>query len=115
MGLVDLQQEHLGEAAGQLLLVVRTAADVQRRRRFGPDQLVEAGRIPCPAVPGKPGQVRHSRLFRHHRAGRVNEPRKQRIVNHARHVADVEAGRYIRKGSRRRSGSGPGDGESPLF
>src|ERR1700677_5199484 len=30
-GLVDLQQEHLSEAAGQLLLVVRSAADVQRR------------------------------------------------------------------------------------
>src|SRR5580658_3282000 len=43
-GLVDLQQEHLSEPVGHLLLIVRTAADVQRRRRRGPDQLVQSGR-----------------------------------------------------------------------
>ena len=32
-GLVDLQQEHLAEAVGQFVLIVRTAADVQRRWR----------------------------------------------------------------------------------
>jgi hypothetical protein len=31
-------------------------------------------------MPGKPGQVRRRRLFRHHGAGIVNEPRKQRVV-----------------------------------
>jgi len=36
-------------------------------------------------------------------------------LNHARHSSEVEAGRYVRKGSRRRLASGPADGESPLF
>jgi hypothetical protein len=76
-GLVDHQQEHVSEAIGQLELVGRTAADVQRRWCCGPDQFVEAGRIPCPAVPGKPRKVRLCRLFRlfHHGAGTVNGPR----------------------------------------
>jgi hypothetical protein len=36
-------------------------------------------------------------------------------LNHARHAAEVEAGRYVRKGPHRRPASGPADGESPLF
>src|SRR5580700_11736041 len=79
-GLVDLQQEHLSEAVGHLWLVVRTAADVQRRWCRGPDQFVQAGRIPCPAVPGKPGKVRLVWLFRYYVAGGVNEPREERVV-----------------------------------
>jgi hypothetical protein len=39
-GLVDLQQQHLNEAIGQLELIGRTAADVQRRWCCGPDQFV---------------------------------------------------------------------------
>ncbi len=31
-------------------------------------------------MPGKPGQVRRRRRFRHHRAGRVHEPGKERVV-----------------------------------
>jgi hypothetical protein len=31
-------------------------------------------------MPVKPGQVRRRRHFRHHGAGRVNEPREQRVV-----------------------------------
>ena len=45
----------------------------------GPDQFVQAGRIPCPAVLGKPGKVRLFRLF-DHVAGSVNGPREQRVV-----------------------------------
>jgi hypothetical protein len=50
-GLIDLQQEHVRETISQLKLVGRAAAHVQGRRRCGPDQLVQAGRIPCPAMP----------------------------------------------------------------
>jgi len=79
-GLVDLQQEHLSEAAGQLELIVRAAADVQHRWCRGPDQFVQAGRVPGPAVPGKPGKIRLFGLFLHHVAGRVNGPREQRVA-----------------------------------
>ena len=79
-GLVDLQQEHLSEAVGQLQLVLRSAADVQRRWCCGPDQFIQAGRIPCPAVLGKPGKVRFFRLFFHYVASGVDGPRKQRVV-----------------------------------
>jgi hypothetical protein len=51
-GLVDLQQEHVSESVGQLQLVGRSAAYVQRR---------------C-------------RLFHHHIAGSVNGPREQRVA-----------------------------------
>src|SRR5271166_3783769 len=73
-GDVNLQQEHLSETVGHLWLVVRTAADVQRRWCCGPDQFVQPGRIPCPAVLGKPGKVRLVWLFRYYVAGGVNEP-----------------------------------------
>ena len=45
----------------------------------GPDQFVQAGRMPCPAMPGKPGKVRRFRLF-HHGAGSVDGPREQMVV-----------------------------------
>ena len=81
-GLVDLQQEHPAEAVGQLQLIVRTTAYVQRRWCCGLNQFVQADRIPRPAVPGKPGEVRIVGLIclSHHVASSVNHPRKPRVV-----------------------------------
>ena len=82
-GLVDLQQEHLSEAIGQLQLIVRTAADVERRWCRGTDQFVQASRIPRPAMPGKPGKIRDCRVSHHiarrsQRAGRAKGRRRHR-------------------------------------
>ena len=53
---------------------------MQCRRRCGPDQLVQPGWVPGPAVPGKPGQVRCRWRFRRDGAGRVDKPGKERVV-----------------------------------
>ena len=79
-GLIDLQQEHLGEAIGQLQLIVRAAAQIQCGGRCGADQVAEASRIPLPAMPGELGKIRLGRLFCHHGTGRVNEPRQERVL-----------------------------------
>jgi hypothetical protein len=58
---------------------IHTAAEIQRRGCGGTGQLVKAGRIPFPAMPGKPGKVRLSRFFCRCDAVKVNEPRKERV------------------------------------
>src|SRR6185437_13585491 len=57
-GLVDLKYKEMGEPVGELDLVGRAAADVADPRPRGTDQLIEAGRIPRPAVLLNPRQVR---------------------------------------------------------